>query len=233
LFALKEAAMIIICQKCGSRYKIDDSLVAGGPKRTKCKKCGEPILIKPQESEVSPAAGPATSSTAPVSALKDQTPGMDSQISTTQEATPSPRPGIEAGKEPETKAAAGLEKPSADRNIQAEGTAQAELNDQESAQEKLEKRRRQMEDEISGRLNKAALETLDLDTLHFLAAKVRTIEDNPDYKSEESTQLFACIGCKSIFALFPEDPRQCTSCSGDMALVRCEDILRQFGMFNR
>ncbi len=225
--------MVITCQKCGSRYKIDDSLVAGGPKRTRCKKCGEPILIKPQESEVSPPAGPVTSSTTPVSDLKDQTPGMDSQIRTVQEATQSPRPGIEPGKEPETKAAADRKEPSADRNVQAEGKTQAELNDQESAQEKLEKRRRQMEDEISGRLNKAALETLDLDTLHFLAAKVRAIEDNPDYKSEGITQLFACIGCKSIFALFPEDPRQCANCSGDIALVRGEDILRQFGMFNR
>jgi predicted Zn finger-like uncharacterized protein len=226
--------MIIICQKCGARYKIDDSLVAGGPKRTRCKKCGEPILIKAQESEVSPAAEPATSSTSPVSTLKDQTSGVDSRISTAQEAAPSPQPGTEAGKKPETEAAAAPEKPSTDQNIQAEGTAQAELNNQESAQEKLEKRRRQMEDEISGRLNKAALETLDLETLQFLAAKVRTIEDNLEYKSsEDNTQLFTCIGCKTIFALFPDDPRQCTSCSGDMALVRGEDILRQFGMFNR
>ena len=48
--------MIITCQKCGARYKIKDELAAGGAKRAKCKKCGEPMLIKPPADKPEAAA---------------------------------------------------------------------------------------------------------------------------------------------------------------------------------
>ena len=109
--------------------------------------------------------------------------------------------------------------------------AAVEENNQEDIQAKLEKRRREMEDEISGRLHKAALETLDFDILSELANRIKNIEQNTDYKPDKDTQFFACIQCKAIFSLFPDDPRLCSNCSGDISLVRGDDILRQFGMF--
>ena len=110
-------------------------------------------------------------------------------------------------------------------------SAAGQLKDQEDIQEKLEKRRREMEEEISGRLHKAALETLDFDILAELAHKIKNIEQNTDYKPDKDNQFFACIQCKTIFLLFPDDPRLCANCSGDVSLVRGDDILRQFDMF--
>ena len=105
--------------------------------------------------------------------------------------------------------------------------------DAENAMSKLEKRRREMEDEIAGRLHKAALETLEFQDLDFLGNKLKNIEANPDNRFEEEVQLFACIKCKEVFALYPDDTRQCPNCTGETPLIRGQDILRQFGMFNR
>ena len=55
--------MIIICQSCGARYKINEKLVASGAKRAKCKKCGNPMLIKPpaEKAETTVESAPAPS----------------------------------------------------------------------------------------------------------------------------------------------------------------------------
>jgi predicted Zn finger-like uncharacterized protein len=202
--------MIIICHNCRSRYKVREDLVAAGPKQARCKNCGAVMLIRPPEGAVTPETELATF---PPSEAPSSAPGM----------TPGPgTPG--AGPAAEETASTGGSQP-------AEG--EAEDGSAESALAKLEKRRREMEDEISGRLHKAALETLEFQDLELLGSKIKEIEANPDYRLEPDAQLFACIGCKTLFALFPEDPRQCPQCSGDTALVRGQDILRQYSMFNR
>jgi len=219
--------MIIHCPKCGARYMIKDGLVTDRPKRAKCRNCGESILIKPPEQEVSAVSAPEKSPASRTTRPEVQQPRADSNLSSAEkkEAETSKAPVSQAGT-----AEKGAEQ-SADEQKQAAQPDQTA--DQEDIQAKMEKRRQQMEDEISGRLNKAALETLEFSSLQYLAEKIRSIEENQDYVPEEDTQLFACTNCKIIFALFREDLRQCTNCPGDIPLVRGADILRQFGMFHR
>ncbi|OGG00846.1 MAG: hypothetical protein A3F83_01315 [Candidatus Glassbacteria bacterium RIFCSPLOWO2_12_FULL_58_11] len=216
--------MVITCQSCGTRFQIRDELLAGGPKRTKCKKCGEILVIKPPESNDTPGgAAKATSGAAAKETVKAAAESADVKSRKTAPTAPAAaeKPAESAGKP------APAEQPAA-----AADTAATE-EDAEDIQAKLEKRRLQMEDEISGRLNKAALETLDFEVLGELAQKIKSIEDNPEFQPEPSTQLFACIKCLAIYSLFTEDPRQCANCPGDVALVKGDDILKQFGMFNR
>lgn len=226
--------MIITCQNCGARYKIKDELVAGGAKRAKCKKCGELILIKPP-AEKPKAAAAVESAPAPSPDDSVQVPDESADVSSKAAGRETAEPGpseekvavveeAESGK-PESEAS----RSEAESEEQESDTGQ--LKDQEDIQEKLEKRRREMEDEISGRLHKAALETLDFDILAELAQKIKNIEQNTEYKPDKDNQLFACIQCKTIFLLFPDDPRLCANCSGDVSLVRGDDILRQFDMF--
>ena len=266
--------MIITCQKCGARYKIKDELAAGGAKRAKCKKCGEPMLIKPPADK--PEAAVAVGSvSAPSPEDSAQVPDQSADVTSgsAAETTPQETRGGEntdqatvgseartdapaAAAAPEQGEDAGLEtsEPVQSQEKAAEageaGSTESEneasrseakparqendadpVKNQEDIQAKLEKRRREMEDEISGRLNKAALETLDFDILEELANRIKGIEQNTECKPEKDTQLFACIQCKIIFSLFPDDPRLCANCSGDVSLVRGDDILRQFGMF--
>ena len=207
--------MVITCQSCGSRFQIRDELLAGGPKRTKCKKCGEILVIKPPErAETSggvaqTSSGAAEKETVKAAAGSADVKSMDSAVTAPQ-------------------AAAAGEKPA-----EAAGKPAPAAEDAEDIQAKLEKRRLQMEDEISGRLNKAALETLDFEVLGALANKIKSIENNSEFQPEPTTQLFACISCLAIYSLFTEEPRQCANCAGDLALVKGDDILKQFGMFNR
>lgn len=267
--------MIITCQNCGARYKIKDELVAGGVKRAKCKKCGEPILIKPPaekpeaaaavESPPAPSPGdsmqvpdePADVSSRPAAETAQQavqggeenarTPQSSEPRTAATAAPPEPEQEEVAGREtaepePGEEKAALAEKAEPGETKSEESQSEAESAEPESAagqttgqediQEKLERRRREMEDEISGRLNKAALETLDFDILSELAQKIKDIEQNVGYKQEKDNQFFACIQCRTIFSLFPDDPRLCTNCSGDVSLVRGDDILKQFGMFS-
>ena len=266
--------MIITCQKCGARYKIKDELVGSGVKRAKCKKCGEPMLIRPT-AEKPEAAADVGSAPAPSAEDSVQVPDQSADVSSgpaaetadrsvqgqenTDQATrgseaqtevpaapPEPEQEEVAGKET-TKVVQGEEKVAAAEQAESgeseseesqageeskeQKNAADETNDQEDIQAKLEKRRREMEDEISGRLHKAALETLDFDILSELANRIKNIEQNTDYKPEKNSQLFACIQCRAIFSLFADDPRVCSNCSGDISLVRGDDILRQFGMF--
>jgi len=266
--------MIIKCGKCGARYKIRDELVGNGTKRAKCKKCGEPMLIRPaaekpgSAAETGSAPGPSAADSAQVPAQSaDVSSGSAAETADRsvqdQESTDRPAQSTEAQTDKPAEApesdqeevegretaepAQGEEKPgvaqqaelveseseesgSGEKSKEQE-SAEDDNKNQEDIQAKLEKRRREMEDEISGRLNKATLETLDFDILSELANRIKDIEQNTDYKPEKDTQLFACIQCKSIFSLFPDDPRLCTNCSGEISLVRGEDILRQFGMF--
>ena len=232
--------MVITCQSCGARFQIRDELLAGGPKRTKCKKCGEILVIKPpEEAEASGGVAQTSSGAAAKESVKDaagpaDVKSRDSAVTAPPAAAAGVKPAETARKPapaavPET--AGSGETPGAAQAEAAGGAANAE--DAEDIQAKLEKRRLQMEDEISGRLNKAALETLDFEVLGELAKKIKSIEDNSDFQPEPNTQLFACISCLAIYSLFTDDPRQCANCAGDLALVRGDDILKQFGMFNR
>ncbi len=190
--------MVFNCPGCGARYQVEETLLANGPKRTRCRKCGATITLQLPESL--PASPPAV--------RPDSRPSRESPAA----AASGEMPGAGEGKPKET------------------GQQQ---EDEEDLQAKMERRRRQMEDEISGRLNKAALETLEFETLKFMADKLQAIEENPEYRPEDNAQLFSCTKCRAVFALFPDDLRQCANCPGDLPMVRGNDILRQFGMFSR
>ena len=240
--------MIISCQKCGARFKIRDDLVTDGPKRAKCKKCGGPILIKPPDREASVSSALESSPASQISSpevkqspaeVKGETPEKKGETPEVKEPVSSQdkkaTPEAETSESP-SKQDAGTDKstePPAESSVEEKTTAPPKAPDTESIMIKMEKRRQKMEDEISGRLNKAALDTLDLESLEFLAKKIISIEENPDYEAEKNTQLFSCINCKAIFALFPEDSRVCTNCPGEVPLVRGEDLNKQYSMFNR
>lgn len=244
--------MVITCQNCGARFQIRDELVADGPKRTKCKKCGEILVIKPPggtavTGAATPASpGPAKETVKAASGSADlksretvaAAPKAAAPEKVQAEAAPAPPETAGGGPKPpavQAEAGAKTETPGGEgaQKVGAGEGAAPNAADTEDIQAKLEKRRLQMEDEISGRLNKAALETLDFEVLGDLAKKIKSIEENTEFQPEAHTQLFACISCLAIYSLFTEDPRQCANCAGDLALVRGDDILKQFGMFNR
>jgi len=204
--------MIIICHNCDSKFKVRDDMLAGGPKKARCKNCGAHMLISLPDSGMIPPEGLLTSAIGPEPAAAPAQPPASAAPS--QPASPENAPSGEG------QAAA------------AEDSSSAE-NSTENAMAKLEKRRREMEDEIAGRLHKAALETLEFQDLEYLGNKLKAIESNPEAAQETDIQLFACIKCKSVFALYADDPRQCPNCPSDAVLVRGQEILRQFGMFNR
>ncbi|MEA2063954.1 MAG: zinc-ribbon domain-containing protein [Gemmatimonadota bacterium] len=236
--------MIIVCHNCSSRYKIKNELVASGSKRTKCRKCGAIMLIMPLPEG-------ADSDSVVETADGKQAPAAEKEPSAApaveKEPAAEPPPAEPSQKQPPVaeKAPADEAPPAAEEDpsaVPAPGESgpekppgQPEKKEEESEDPlvKLEKRRQQMEDEISGRLNKAALETLSLSELDELSARIKNINENPNYEKEPDTQLFACIGCKSVYSLFPEDPRTCNICSGDQALVKADDILKQHALFRR
>jgi len=227
--------VIIHCNSCGTRYKIRDELVSSGPKRARCKKCGATMIIEPPKEEVSVGAAEPSATLSQKTSPEVPDSGADLENKAAEDTATAGAVEQEGRTEAESEQASpaeGGEVAAGEKKAAGEKTG-TEIPQPEDIVAKLEKRRRQMEDEISGRLNKAALETLDFDVLEYLARKLKAIEENPEYKAEEDTKLFTCINCKTIFSLFPDDPRQCTNCSGEAALVRGEDILRQFGMFSR
>ncbi|MCE5273461.1 zinc-ribbon domain-containing protein [bacterium] len=209
--------MIIICHKCDSRFKVRDDMLTGGPKKARCKNCGAQMLISLPDSGVVPPEGLLTSAIGPEPASPAVAPAADT-----------PQPAAPAASSPGAQ-----ETPAAEGQADAAEASSTIENSTENAMAKLEKRRREMEDEIAGRLHKAALETLEFQDLEYLGNKLKAIESNPEAALEEDIQLFACIKCKSVFALYADDPRQCPNCPADSVLVRGQDILRQFGMFNR
>ena len=231
--------MIIKCSNCGARYRVDDNLVADGPKRFKCKKCGTVLLVKPPAAASPPPAGEKLSGAASPATKAPQQ--AQEQVPSTAETgrdegaeTPPPQAPAEqesaAAETGQAEEESGLSEsaPGEDGELSPEEIA---TRQQQSLQEKLEDRRRQMEDEISGRLNKAALETLDFEVLSELAHQIQDIQSNPDVHLEKNAKLFSCIKCITTFCLYPDDPRVCTNCTGDVSLVRADDILKQFGMF--
>jgi predicted Zn finger-like uncharacterized protein len=213
--------LIIKCSNCGARYRVSEDLVANGPKRFKCKSCGTVLLVKaPETAKAPPQEKPPTAPSPP--SLEQQPSTAASAPSATSVETEKTIHG------------------NADEQgtVETEHTEESKLSPEEIAaqqqkniQEKLEERRRQMEDEISGRLNKAALETLDFDVLSELAHQVQDIQHNHDFKLDSDSKLFSCIKCKTTYCLFPDDSRLCANCPGEISLVRADDILKQFGMF--
>ena len=245
--------MIIVCHNCSARYKVKDELVADGPKRTRCKNCGAVMLIMP------PPEGAEPNSEVLTRDIESQAPTEQQPPQEARPAAESPPPaeappvadeaetGAETREAParepttETQPAETEAKPAGEAPGEPE-EEQAEVSTEEKKEEKpeetnplakMEKRRQQMEDEISGRLHKAALETLEFKDLEFIAQKIKNIEENPDYKPEKVEQIFTCIECKSVYSLFPEDPRTCSNCPGDAPLIRSADILKQYSMFRR
>lgn len=232
--------MIIICHNCQSRYKVRDEIVADGPKKARCKNCGAEMVIYPPEAGAPVAdeimtrpavAEPPTSTTAATGEVAGEADREAPAAADQATEMPAVPPGVEetsrqdTSDEPESGEEAGRDEESAEPES-PEAAA-------ENAMAKLEKRRREMEDEIAGRLHKAALETLEFGDLELLGNKIKGIESNPENVFDEDVQLFACIKCKDVFALYPDDPRQCPNCPGETPLIRGQDILRQFGMFNR
>jgi len=251
--------VIVKCTSCGSRYRVSDDLVADGPKRFKCKNCGAVLVIKPPAAVAEkPAPKPEAPKAEPAPPKAEAAPGpaeepAGADVQDEKEAPAAEQPAAGDGDEGAGDEAAatddeqpseeGEEGESQEEEQENQGAGQAILDasglspeelaaqQQQDIQEKLEKRRQQMEDEISGRLNKAALETLDVDVLSELANKIEEIQHNQDFHAEPETKLFACIKCKAIFSIYPDDPRVCANCPGEVSLVRAEDILKQFGMF--
>ncbi len=209
--------MIIICHNCNSKFKVRDDIVAGGPKKARCRNCGSGMLISPPVSGMMPEEGLITRPVEPAAAA------YGAQSSPQADSTAAEKKTDDAPPERE----------SAPDAVEPDQAAASPEVSAENAMAKLEKRRREMEDEIAGRLHKAALETLEFQDLEYLGNKLKSIESNPDTAAENDIQLFACIKCKSVFALYPDDPRQCPNCPSDAVLVRGQDIMRQFGMFNR
>jgi zinc-ribbon domain len=241
--------MIIICHNCSVRYKIRNELVAGGPKRTKCKACGSVMLI------VSPAGGagpdeevltrdgsqavksgqPAPERVTKVSA--DPPPAAEAEQETTDsdqgaETSEDTQEVAEEPKESTEETSVEDGEPAGKKGETAEKGKPSDT-EEEDPLAKMEKRRQLMEDEISGRLHKAALETLDFKDLEFLSEKIKMIEGNTNLRPEESEQLFCCIECKTAYSLFPDDARVCSNCPGDAPLIRSGDIIRQYSMFRR
>lgn len=231
--------MIIKCSNCGSRYRISDNLVADGSKRFKCKSCGTVLLVKPPAAAKTPAREKpsATKSPAVEAPQEQEQPAAEQGPPAVQSESTEKPPSPVVKEQDATEAETGQ----TDENIQS-GGAQTEddaltpeeiaARQQQDLQKKLEERRRQMEDEISGRLNKAALETLDVDVLTELAHQIQDIQGNHDFKLEKDSRLFTCIKCNTTFCLYPEDSRLCANCTDEVSLVRAKDILKQFGMFS-
>jgi len=222
--------MIIVCHSCSARYKIRDELVADGPKRTKCKKCGAVMLIVPPpegtgpEDEVLTRDGAAVAPSAP-------RPEPAAGPAPAAKAAPEPEPA--AGRAPESEPEPAEKRAGEPGEEQPVESAEEKPEEAEDPLVKLEKRRQRMEDEISGRLHKAALETLEFKDLEELAEKIKRIEENPRYRPEKTEQLFTCLDCKTVYARFPDDPRVCSNCPGDAPLIRSEDIKKQYSMFRR
>ncbi len=236
--------MIIKCSNCGARYRIGDDLVAGGPKRFKCKSCGTVLLVKPPAAAKDPTRE-KPSGTMPPTTAKTPQPVPEQEQPVAREPEPSAGRNESTERPPASVTAqeqghAAQKTGQTDENQQSDG-AQAEggaltpeeiaAQQQQNLQVKLEDRRRQMEDEISGRLNKAALETLDFDVLSELASQIQDVQHNPDFTMEKDAKLFSCIKCQTTFCLYPDDSRLCANCTDEVSLVRADDILKQFGMF--
>ncbi|MEA1996568.1 MAG: hypothetical protein U9N45_02975, partial [Gemmatimonadota bacterium] len=100
----------------------------------------------------------------------------------------------------------------------------------ESVMERMERQRSEIEDNILGKISKDALDTMELEELKSLAEKIHSIEENRTYDTEEGTELFTCLNCKTVFALFPDDPRKCTNCSDKVSLVKAEEVLKHCDM---
>ncbi len=228
--------MIIKCSNCGARYRVSDDLVANGPKRFKCKNCGTTLLVKPPEAAKAPAQ--EQQPTAPSTPTETPQPPQEGQQSAAATPGPSAATAAETADTEETLSSDTTRQESATNQSGQASSRQDGLSPEEIAatqqqniQQKLEERRRQMEDEISGRLNKAALETLDFDVLSELAHQIQEIQHNHDFQFDKESKLFSCIKCKTTFCLFPDDSRLCANCPGEISLVRADDILKQFGMF--
>ncbi|MBN2289784.1 MAG: zinc-ribbon domain-containing protein [Candidatus Glassbacteria bacterium] len=255
--------MIIVCHNCSARYKIKDELVADGPKRTKCKNCGAVMLIaspsggaapdqevltrdggapapgghprarqEQPATQSPPAAETADSGTGAPEASRESTGTAAEEPPAGEPGTGTPAAGDRAEEAGERPAGAGGEKAEETRPEEPDGKKEKKPEDEDPLA-KMEKRRQRMEDEISGRLHKAALETLDFKDLELLAKKINKIEDDPNYKAEEEEQIFCCIACNSVYSLFPDDPRTCSNCPGEAPLIRGADIIRQYSMFRR
>ncbi len=233
--------MIVKCSNCGARYRVGDDLVASGPKRFKCKNCGTVLLVKPPPAanaptQEKPPEAPSSTAETPQPAQENAPPPAEPEPSAGQNENTEIQPSTIKDEQDSSAAEtdqAGESKESDGDQAEDDELSPEELaaQQQQAMQEKLEERRRIMEDEISGRLNKAALETLDFDVLSELASQIQDIQGNPDFTLDKDSKLFSCIKCKTTFCLYPDDSRLCANCTGEVSLVRADDILKQFGMF--
>ncbi len=63
--------MVVFCEECGKKYKVDESMIAGKTARCKCMSCGHIIEVKKEETSV-PMDSPPTGVPHPVETPREQ-----------------------------------------------------------------------------------------------------------------------------------------------------------------
>lgn len=95
--------MIVFCEECGKRYRIDPSKIKGESARMKCKACGHVITVKRPEPSQEPAAAPAGESQAPAPkppkiAAAEKKAAEEAPAKAPETSTTEPAPGKRKGK---------------------------------------------------------------------------------------------------------------------------------------
>ena len=161
----------------------------------------------------------------PVTDSDDEEVSGKTDVSGEEGVVVAPEDGVETGEE-------GAEK---SEDAEKAEDAEEEEDPEAKAEAELEKRRRQMEADIAGRLSKAALETLDLKDLEAIADKIQEIETNVEFELGEKAALYACLNCTTVYSVYPDDKKVCSTCSTDaeVSLIPASEIMRQYGMFRK
>lgn len=244
--------MVIVCHSCGTRYKLPENALEKGARKTKCRKCSATMLILPPDGDSD--SWPDEIMTAAVEQVqaeeaRQEEPQERERVSSDDETVAGDDSEAPDTQEAESGQAAAEESPDSevpeegpdvkpDEDEEASGKVEqpeVEEDPEAKAEAELEKRRRQMEADIAGRLSKAALETLDLKDLESIADKIQEIESNTQFEISEKEALYACLNCITVYSVFPNDKKVCSTCSTDaeVNLVPASEIMRQYGMFRR
>lgn len=85
--------MIVICEECGKKYKIDPSKIKGEQARFKCKACSHVITVTKQESVKEPDVTPAP--TPEVPSVQETTASQEASVDTGATAPPEAEPARE------------------------------------------------------------------------------------------------------------------------------------------